>query len=166
MVDAYSASLLFTPIPSVRFTGAGGIWRFSDTNERTSGDAGVSYVWPVKSIRIETGYAYHTFSYDKSLGHGYYDPQDYSAHAGSLDVNKDFRYVNLHGYLERGVQSSTFRGFTSDNDQFETIVGVVGFKITPLAVLELVWNRSNSALQNPSGFKSKGYAVRLRLQTR
>jgi Tfp pilus assembly protein PilF len=166
MVDAYSASILVTPIPSIRLTGAGGVWRFSDTNERTNADAGLSYVWPVKSVRIETGYAYHTFTYDKSLGHGYYDPEDYKAHAGVIDINKDAKFVNLHAYIEGGVQTSTFRGLTSNNDQFLTLVGILGFKVTPLAVLELVGSKSNSAMQNPSGFKSKGFAVRLRLQTR
>jgi tetratricopeptide (TPR) repeat protein len=166
MLDAYTAGLYFRPVPSVRLNGNAGVWRFSDSNQRNSFDAGISYVWPLKPLRVETGYAYHYFDYDKAVAHGYFDPQNFHANAFTVDLNKEFRTVYAHGFVETGWQSFEFRGTKSDRDRYLTWAAILGFRLTPLVSLEFAGIKSNSSIQNPSGFESTEYAARLRFQTR
>ncbi|HXG58176.1 MAG TPA: tetratricopeptide repeat protein [Thermoanaerobaculia bacterium] len=166
MIDAYAATLLARPHPSLRIVGTGAVWNLSDGNERTGFDGTFAYVWPAKAVRIETGYVFHYFDYQKDLSNGYFDPKGYTAHAGAVDLHKEFRPVYFHVFAESGVQTFDFQGVRTDGDRYVTYAGTLGFRLTPTVSLELSGIKSDSSVQNPAGFESTQYSARLRMHTR
>ncbi len=166
MLDSYSLSALFRPNSSLRFTGTAALWNFSDSNERQSADGGAVFHWPLRSVSVDTGYVFHYFDYEKDLDNGYFDPQGFIAHAGTLDLHKEFKTVYFHAFVESGVQSFRQRNVRVPRDQYLTYAGVLGIRFTPLVSLELAGTKSDSSTQSASGFESTYFAVRLRVHTR
>jgi len=164
-IDSYSVAFQAKPASSLRLTASGGRWNLSDDNRRTGANAGVSWRWPVSGVRVDTGYSFQYFDFDRNLDNGYFDPQGFTSNALSLDLHKDFRTVYAHASVERGIQSFELNGLDTDDDQYMTWGGVLGIRFSPQVSLELSALKSDSAVQNPSGFESEQYSARLRIQT-
>ncbi|HET7710922.1 MAG TPA: tetratricopeptide repeat protein [Thermoanaerobaculia bacterium] len=166
ILDSYSINALFRPHPNLRFTGSAALWNFSDTNERQSFDGSAVYQWPIRSLSVSTGYAFHYFDYEKDLDNGYFDPEGYEAHAGTLFMHKEFKSVYASAFVEAGVQSFHLQVVDADRDPYLTYAGTLGFRLTPLLSLELSGTKSDSSSQSASGFESTYYAARIRVHTR
>jgi len=166
VVDAYSLSLTARPHSRWRITGRASKWRLSDSNERDSLDGSLAYAWPVSAARIETAYSIRTFDYARSLNHGYFDPQDSIAQSLVLQGSKDLRSTYFSALVESGRQSFRLNGLRSPSERFLTWAGMIGVRLTPMVALEIAGSKSDAAVANPTGYESKQYSARLRIQGR
>jgi len=163
-LTAYTLSMTTKPNAQLQLTFGGGYWHISDSNNRQSADAALAWRFPMTGLRTDLSYNFHYFDYDKRLGNGYFDPQNFRANSLQLDLHKDFRTVYATAMAERGVQSFTLAGVSKKNDHFFTYGGTLGIRFSKSVVLELGATKSDSASQNPAGFESKEYTARLRIQ--
>jgi Tfp pilus assembly protein PilF len=164
VVQAYSARIA-TPLARLKLDAGAGFAQFSDDNDRVTADAALLYQTGQR-LRFTTGYAFRYFDFDRSSGGGYFDPQDYTAHALQLGLSGQFggsrAYYSLAG--EVGVQSFELRGVRSDDDQFTGGTVTVGIPLGSVLLLELSANKSSSAVNVASGFESEQVALTLRIQ--
>ncbi len=139
--------------------------RFSDDNDRLTGDAIALYRWPLRALSIATGYGYRYLDFDRSMMHGYFDPQDYNAHTAQLRISRRIgKRAEVSLGAEGGVQSFTHRGVSTDNDRFLAGNGTLTLPLGRALLLDLSAARSESAISAASGFESTQYSIRLRTQ--
>lgn len=166
LLDIFSATVSIRPWTGWRLTGSAGTWQMSDDNQRTNYDGGLYYTWPSRRVRVTTGYAVHYHDFDRSLNHGYFDPQDSLSQSFSAEFGRDFKPAYFNAFVDTGLQSFELNGVKSDREQFLTWGGLVGVKLTPVVALEFYGRKSDSAVANPSGYQSDEFAVRFRIQGR
>lgn len=166
VVDSYTARLI-SITRRVHFEAGGGVGEFSDDNRRNNGDALLLFRFPPKNgVRFEAGYGYRYLNFEKTLNHGYFEPNDYNGHTLQLRLGGPFG--STRGYFalaaEGGYQSFSFRGVKTKNDKFAGETATIGIPLGSVLTLELSANKSESAIAAASGFSSKQLTARLRFQ--
>ncbi len=163
-LTSYSITASTRPAAALQLNVGAGYWDISDSNSRRSADAALAWRLPMTGVRTDLAVNFHYFDYDKRMGNGYFDPQNFRASSLQLDLHKDFKTVYAHAMGERGLQSFTLGNVSKKNDHFFTWGGTLGIRFTKSVALELAATKSDSASQNPAGFESKEYTARLRIQ--
>lgn len=166
LLDIGSATLTFRPAKGWRVMGSAGVWQLSDDNERRNFDGSIHYTWPLRAIRVTTGYTARYFDFERSMNNGYFDPQDSLSQSLSLELGRDFKPAYVNGFVESGLQEFEWQGVKSDREQFLTWGALLGIKLNPIVALEFYARQSDAALASPSGYESEEFAVRFRIQGR
>lgn len=166
VLDIASTTLTFRPAKGWRLMGTAGMWQLSDDNERRNFDGSIHYTWPLRRLRVTTGYTARYFDFERSMNNGYFDPQDSLSQSLSLELGRDFKPAYINAFVESGLQEFEWQGVKSDREQFLSWGALFGIKLNPVVALEFYGRKSDAALANPSGYESEEFAVRFRVQGR
>lgn len=131
-----------------------------DDNERDLATAVTTWALPLERPRITLNYELRWMSYDKTLDHGYFDPDHYVANTAGFDLADTIGEVFYWGAgASRGIQ----RINDEDDDTFSYRL-LAGLNMTERASVEAFYSRSDLALSSATGFKSTNAGVRLRIR--
>lgn len=134
---------------------------YSDTNSAHDVVLSPSYVIYAGNPQISIGYRFRYLDFDRQTRGGYFDPQEYVAHQGTVSLSLELGPVYGTGYVFGGYQ--TFRDPEKDEGDFLGGGGTLGFRPTSNLSLEIDGITSSAAGPAAGGPGFRFFSVGARL---
>lgn len=158
VIDFFSLSGQRRLREQVAINGAGAYGNYSDDNSRWAGGLSVE-VRPVLSwpLRLETGAS--AFAFDRTVDHGYYNPEDYNALFVDALVSTD---LGTRVHLEVNGRLSSEQ--ENDDDRFGVGAGGIDLSVRlhPAVSLSAFARESTSRFDTSAGYEREGWGAALR----